>query len=63
MQDESIVSHWLSGADDADGLANPAGPLYTYGEAVTKSAMEDSNSAEYAASSTLLTCVLTTQCC
>ncbi len=63
MQEDSIVSHWLSGADDVSGLENPAGPLYIYGEAVTRTAMSDSNAAVAAGSSTLLTCVFPTKCC
>lgn len=60
MQAESVVSQWLGGAD-ADGLENPAGPLFIYGEAMTRSAASDSSI--YAGSSSELTCVSPAKCC
>jgi hypothetical protein len=28
LQNDDVVSAWLSGSDSADGFDNPAGPLY-----------------------------------
>jgi len=35
MQTDNIVEGWLNGSDNVNGYANPAGPLYTEGHAVT----------------------------
>jgi len=41
QQTDDIVSGWLNGRDDVDGQANPAGPLYIEGSAVTEAALTD----------------------
>ncbi|MDH6118550.1 DUF6229 family protein [Kitasatospora sp. GAS204B] len=38
---DALVTAWLSGAEGADGLANPAGPLYV-GGAVAEAALAES---------------------
>ena len=42
MNDE-VVSGWLEGSDDVDGLANPAGSLYTQGAYATEAALTRRN--------------------
>jgi hypothetical protein len=39
MQTDNIVEGWLNGSDSVNGYANPAGPLYTEGHAVTIAAI------------------------
>ncbi len=56
MSSDDIVSGWLSGADSMDGHENPAGPLYTYGEAATEAAMTDSRVIELGTVSVATTC-------
>ncbi len=56
MSSDDIVSGWLSGADSMDGHENPAGPLYTYGEAATEEAMTNPRVVELATVSRATTC-------
>ena len=44
QQTDEIVAGWLSGSDSVDGLANPAGPLYIEGYAVTEAALTGAGS-------------------
>ncbi|MGO4703514.1 DUF6229 family protein [Dyella sp. 2RAB6] len=39
MQIDHIVEGWLKGSDIVDGYANPAGSLYTEGQAATIAAV------------------------
>lgn len=39
MQTENFLEGWLKGAESVNGYANPAGPLYTEGHAVTIAAI------------------------
>ncbi|MFF7636363.1 DUF6229 family protein [Kitasatospora sp. NPDC008050] len=39
---DAVVAAWLGGAEGADGLANPAGPLYV-GGAAAEAALAESH--------------------
>ena len=39
MQTDNILEGWLKGSDSVNGYANPAGPLYTEGQAATIAAV------------------------
>lgn len=56
MSSNDIVSGWLSGADSAGGYDNPAGPLYTHGEAAAEAAMTDPRIGELGTASAATTC-------
>ncbi|WP_267220700.1 DUF6229 family protein [Dyella silvae] len=43
MQTDNIVEGWLNGSDSVNGYANPAGPLYTEGHAVTIAAITNTD--------------------
>jgi len=45
MQTENIIQGWLSGADSVQGHVNPAGSLYTEGQAATDAAMTNAEMA------------------
>jgi len=43
MQTDNILAGWLSGADSVGGYDNPAGSLYTEGQANTMAAMSSTD--------------------
>lgn len=47
LQNDDVVSGWLSGQDSIEGHDNPAGPLFIEGSVATEAAMTQVDAAAY----------------
>lgn len=43
QQNDDVVSGWLDGSDNVDGLDNPAGPLYVEGSQAMESSVGEAD--------------------